>query len=75
MFEYLIMNTALVKSLSNTNTVTLTETAGALSADVKVSAEADNTLVVKDDGLYTDMSNYYKKSEIDEFTTWKAITE
>ena len=66
---------ALVKSLSNTNTVTLTETAGALSADVKVSAEAGNTLVVKDDGLYTDMSNYYKKAEIDEFTTWKTIIE
>lgn len=68
---------ALVKSISGTNSIKLNvSTDGALTADVSISTTADNQLVINNDGLYvakTDLSNYYTKTEVDEFTTWHEI--
>lgn len=69
---------ALVKSVTSTATVTLaTDDTGALSANVAVSKEANNQLSAKTDGLYvapTNLDNYYTKTQVDDFTTWKAIS-
>ena len=69
---------ALVKSVTSTATVTLaTDDDGALSANVAISKDANNQLSAKTDGLYvapTNLDNYYTKTEVDDFTTWKAIS-
>ena len=57
-----IPDDSLIKSVEDTATVGLAvDEAGALTADVKVSAEADNQVVAKEDGIFvakTDLSAY-----------------
>lgn len=69
---------ALVKSVTSTATVNLaTDDNGALSANVAISKDVNNQLSAKTDGLYvapTNLDDYYTKTEVDDFTTWKAIS-
>lgn len=59
---------ALVKSVEDTATANLeVSEEGALQANVKVSGNAGNQLTTDDQGLFvpaTDLSNYYKKTEV-----------
>ena len=65
-----------IQSIEDTATIDLeVDAAGKLTAVAKISAEADNQIVAKEDGLFvakTDLSNYYTKAEEDAAHALKA---